>query len=165
MRPTELRGVSGLRRIALAAFATAVFTTVLALAPAPASASPVIVRDDLTGMRFFNPCAGEDMTITDGTLQFVTNMSRDASGGFHVQVRGNAQGVVATGDVSGDNRHGEAVVLTCSNSDEAIRALLAAYPDARDIEITGAGLEEAFMRLTVGDVAGDELAPREGTRS
>ena len=63
------------------------------------------------------------------------------------------------------DRHGEAVVLTCSNSDEAIRALLADYPDARDVEITGAGLEEAFMRLTVGDVAGDELAPREGTRS
>jgi ABC-2 type transport system ATP-binding protein len=63
------------------------------------------------------------------------------------------------------DRHGEAIVLTCSNSDEAIRALLAAYPDARDIEITGAGLEEAFMRLTVGDVAGDRLAPREGTHS
>ena len=32
-------------------------------------------------------------------------------------------------------RHGEAVVLTCSDSDAAIRALLAAYPEARDIEI------------------------------
>ena len=42
-------------------------------------------------------------------------------------------------------RRGEAVVLVCSDSDAAIRALLAAEPQARDIEITGAGLEEAFL--------------------
>jgi ABC-2 type transport system ATP-binding protein len=46
------------------------------------------------------------------------------------------------------SRRGEAVVLACSDSDEAIRALLASYPAARDIEISGAGLEEAFLRLT-----------------
>jgi ABC-2 type transport system ATP-binding protein len=45
-------------------------------------------------------------------------------------------------------RHGEAVVLACVDSDEAIRALLADYPEARDIEITGAGLEDAFIELT-----------------
>ena len=43
---------------------------------------------------------------------------------------------------------GEAVVLTCSDSDLAIRALLARHEDARDIEITGAGLEQAFLHLT-----------------
>jgi len=32
-------------------------------------------------------------------------------------------------------RHGDAVILTCSDSDSAIRALLASYPQARDIEI------------------------------
>ena len=42
-------------------------------------------------------------------------------------------------------RRGEAVVLDCADSDAAIRALLARFPDARDIEITGAGLEEAFL--------------------
>jgi ABC-2 type transport system ATP-binding protein len=41
-------------------------------------------------------------------------------------------------------------VLACSDSDAAIRALLASYPAARDIEITGAGLEEAFLELTAG---------------
>jgi ABC-2 type transport system ATP-binding protein len=45
-------------------------------------------------------------------------------------------------------RRGEAVVLACSDSDEAIRALLAAFPAARDIEISGAGLEAAFLQLT-----------------
>jgi ABC-2 type transport system ATP-binding protein len=48
-------------------------------------------------------------------------------------------------------RRGEAVTLACSDSDEAIRALLAAYPAARDIEISGAGLEEAFLQLTSGE--------------
>ena len=50
--------------------------------------------------------------------------------------------------VSHAERRGEAVVLACSDSDAAIRALLAAHPQARDIEITGAGLEEAFLLLT-----------------
>jgi ABC-2 type transport system ATP-binding protein len=45
-------------------------------------------------------------------------------------------------------RRGEAVVLACSDSDAAIRALLDAHPEARDIEISGAGLEEAFLELT-----------------
>jgi ABC-2 type transport system ATP-binding protein len=45
-------------------------------------------------------------------------------------------------------RHGEAVLLTCSDSDSALRALLAAYPQAADIEVRGAGLEEAFLELT-----------------
>jgi ABC-2 type transport system ATP-binding protein len=45
-------------------------------------------------------------------------------------------------------RRGEAVVLACSDSDAAIRALVAAHADARDLEISGAGLEEAFLQLT-----------------
>jgi ABC-2 type transport system ATP-binding protein len=43
---------------------------------------------------------------------------------------------------------GEAVILNCSDSDATIRALLTAYPKARDIEIRGAGLEQAFLQLT-----------------
>ena len=48
-------------------------------------------------------------------------------------------------------RRGEASCSRCTDSDAAIRALLAAYPDARDIEISGAGLEEAFLELTGGE--------------
>jgi ABC-2 type transport system ATP-binding protein len=58
--------------------------------------------------------------------------------------------------VSAADRRGEAIVLTCSNSDGAIRALLAAYPAARDIEIVAAGLEQAFLALT-----GDDAPERE----
>jgi ABC-2 type transport system ATP-binding protein len=50
--------------------------------------------------------------------------------------------------VGSAERRGEAVILRCADSDAAIRALLARYPAARDIEITGAGLEEAFLELT-----------------
>jgi ABC-2 type transport system ATP-binding protein len=60
--------------------------------------------------------------------------------------------------VSGAERHGEAVILTCSDSDAAIRALLAAYPESRDIEITAAGLEQAFIALT-GDGAAEDAEP------
>ena len=45
-------------------------------------------------------------------------------------------------------RRGEAVVLSCSDSDSAVRALLDHYREARDIEISGAGLEQAFLLLT-----------------
>ncbi len=55
--------------------------------------------------------------------------------------------------VTAAERRGEAVVLVCSDSDAAIRALLAAHPEARDIEIVAAGLEQAFLTLT-GDGVG-----------
>jgi ABC-2 type transport system ATP-binding protein len=47
-------------------------------------------------------------------------------------------------------RHGDAVVLSCSDSDVAVRALLDAEPDVSDIEIRGAALEDAFVELTRG---------------
>ncbi len=50
--------------------------------------------------------------------------------------------------VSAAERRGDAVVLTCADSDAAIRALIATHPQARDIEIEAAGLEHAFLALT-----------------
>jgi ABC-2 type transport system ATP-binding protein len=48
-------------------------------------------------------------------------------------------------------RRGEAVVLVCTDSDAAIRAFVSTQPYAKDIEIAGAGLEQAFLELTGGD--------------
>lgn len=48
---------------------------------------------------------------------------------------------------------GATVSLACSDSDRALRALLDTRPDARDIEISAAGLEEAFLKLTVDAAA------------
>src|SRR5262249_32399937 len=50
--------------------------------------------------------------------------------------------------VTSAERHGEAVVLSSSDSDRTLRAFLDAYPQAADIEVRGAGLEEAFVQLT-----------------
>jgi ABC-2 type transport system ATP-binding protein len=50
--------------------------------------------------------------------------------------------------VSAAERRGSGVVLACSDSDAAIRALLAAFPQVHDIEIGGGSLEEAFLELT-----------------
>jgi ABC-2 type transport system ATP-binding protein len=54
---------------------------------------------------------------------------------------------VLPGVTNADTR-GEGVILNCTDSDVALRAFLPAYPQARDIEVTGAGLEEAFLQLT-----------------
>lgn len=43
---------------------------------------------------------------------------------------------------------GNTVELRCSDSDAALRALLAGYPDAQGIEVSGAGLTDAFVALT-----------------
>jgi ABC-2 type transport system ATP-binding protein len=59
-----------------------------------------------------------------------------------------ADELAALPGVTTAERRGDAIVLRCADSDATIRALLPAYPDARDIEIAGAGLEEAFLELT-----------------
>jgi ABC-2 type transport system ATP-binding protein len=56
------------------------------------------------------------------------------------------------------DRHGDAVVLSAADSDSALRALLGRFPEVRDIEVYGAGLEEAFLELT-GD---EDNADKEG---
>jgi ABC-2 type transport system ATP-binding protein len=53
--------------------------------------------------------------------------------------------------VTSADRRGEAVVLTCGDSDTALRTFLNAYADAHDIEVRGAGLEEAFLEIVAED--------------
>src|SRR5262245_9302030 len=54
-------------------------------------------------------------------------------------------------------RHGDVVVLLCADADLALRALLDAFPEAHDIELTSAGLEEAFLTLTSSNGGAKEL--------
>jgi len=49
------------------------------------------------------------------------------------------------------DRRGDAVILYCADPDIALRALLSRYPEVRDIEVRGAGLEEAFLALTADE--------------
>jgi ABC-2 type transport system ATP-binding protein len=57
-------------------------------------------------------------------------------------------GLAALPGVVSADRHGDAAILSCSDSDQTVRALLDQYPQAKDIEIVGAGLEAAFLELT-----------------
>jgi ABC-2 type transport system ATP-binding protein len=50
--------------------------------------------------------------------------------------------------VSGAELHGDGIILRCSDSDSALRALLDRFSAARDIEVHGGSLEEAFIELT-----------------
>jgi ABC-2 type transport system ATP-binding protein len=55
--------------------------------------------------------------------------------------------------VTAVDRKGDAVTINCTDSDATLRELLATYSTIRDIEVRGAGLEEAFLELTVDDEA------------
>jgi ABC-2 type transport system ATP-binding protein len=72
---------------------------------------------------------------------------------------GDAAALRALPGVLAADRHGDAVILSCSDADVALRALLAAFPAIRDIEVLGGSLEEAFMELTadLGDTPADVL--------
>jgi ABC-2 type transport system ATP-binding protein len=64
--------------------------------------------------------------------------------------------------------HGDTVLLSSDDSDVALRQFLIRNPAARDIEVRGAGIEEAFLELTAeaegqiddgdSDVHGDSVA-------
>jgi ABC-2 type transport system ATP-binding protein len=55
--------------------------------------------------------------------------------------------------------HGQAVTLTCVDADTALRHLLPRHPDLRDIEVRGAGIEDAFLELTADADAAPGAAP------
>ena len=61
--------------------------------------------------------------------------------------------------VASADRRGDDVVLSCRDSDVALRALLGRYEGARDIEVRGGSLEDAFIELT-----SEEGAELEGAR-
>jgi ABC-2 type transport system ATP-binding protein len=48
-------------------------------------------------------------------------------------------------------RHGDSIELVCTDSDAALRALLAEFSAVRDIEVRGVAFEDAFLQLTVGE--------------
>jgi ABC-2 type transport system ATP-binding protein len=63
----------------------------------------------------------------------------------------NAAQLAALPGVISADRRGDAAILSCADSDAALRGLLDRFPAARDIEVHGAGLEEAFFALTADE--------------
>ena len=86
-----------------------------------------------------------------------SRMIRATLPGVELALLGALSGVVSA------ERHGDAVLLSCSDADTALRALLASFPAARDIEVRGGSLEEAFMELTA-DPVGTGTDVTEATR-
>jgi ABC-2 type transport system ATP-binding protein len=54
--------------------------------------------------------------------------------------------------VQDGERHGDAIVLRCNDSDGVLRQLVATFGQARDIEVRSAGLDEAFRLLTSAEL-------------
>ncbi len=54
---------------------------------------------------------------------------------------------------------GDVVILTCSDAEAALRALLDRFPSAPDVEVRGAGLEEAFFALTASATTDSHESP------
>ena len=54
---------------------------------------------------------------------------------------------------------GDVVILTCSDAEAALRALLDRFPSVPDVEVRGAGLEEAFFALTASATTDSHESP------
>jgi ABC-2 type transport system ATP-binding protein len=66
--------------------------------------------------------------------------------------------------VQSAQRHGDAITLSCSDTDAALSALLSSFPGTRDTEVRGASLEEAFLELTHDADHDDRNATSEPSR-
>jgi len=55
-------------------------------------------------------------------------------------------------------RRGDAVILSCADSDSALWELHHQFPDAHDIEVRGMGIEDAFLALTDDHITGPQQA-------
>jgi ABC-2 type transport system ATP-binding protein len=62
--------------------------------------------------------------------------------------------------VTSADQHGDAVILSASEPEVTLRALLNGFPAARDVEVRGAQLEEAFLALTASERDETEGVPR-----
>ncbi|MEU5692897.1 ABC transporter ATP-binding protein [Actinosynnema sp. NPDC020468] len=134
---------------------------------------PTVAMDVETRRQFWQSM--RDFTATGRTVLFATHYLEEAqeyadrvvlmrsgkivADGSVAQVRATVTGRTISAvvpDYDGEPLPGvrsvetrnERVLLVCDDSDTTLRALLARFPRAHDIEITARGLEEAFLALT-----------------
>jgi ABC-2 type transport system ATP-binding protein len=88
--------------------------------------------------------------VADGSITEIKQLARGRT--IRATLPGaDTAALAALPGVEHAERHGETVVLSCTDSDAALRALLSAEPDACHIEVSGADLTDAFLALTTGD--------------
>ncbi|WP_086824547.1 ABC transporter ATP-binding protein [Allokutzneria sp. NRRL B-24872] len=85
--------------------------------------------------------------VADGSVAEVQALAAGRT--LHAKIPGATQAEIEAlpGVADVDVRH-DKVVIVSSSSDTTLRALLARFPNARDIEIAGVSLDEAFITLT-----------------
>ncbi|WP_412542664.1 ABC transporter ATP-binding protein [Longispora sp. K20-0274] len=88
--------------------------------------------------------------IADGTVAQVRAAASGRTLRAVVPTATEAQLAALPGVTSLELRDGRAV-LSCADSDAAVRALLREHPEAHDIEIAAVNLEDAFLALTGED--------------
>jgi len=86
-----------------------------------------------------------DGSVTEIKAKAGSRTVRATLPGVDVASLGALPGVV------GAERHGDAVVLSCTDADAVLARLFATFPEVRDVEASGGSLEEAFLELTAGD--------------
>ena len=89
---------------------------------------------------------GGGRLLADGTPEAIKASSGRRAIRFLLD--GRPDGLDRLTGVSAVEVRGRRVELRCSDTDSALRALVAERPDAHDIEVGGVDLEEAFLALT-----------------
>jgi ABC-2 type transport system ATP-binding protein len=87
--------------------------------------------------------------VADGSVAEVTALTSGRTIRAVVPAVGDAELRRLPG-VSQVEVRGDRVAISSKESDQTLRALLAAFPAARDIKVTAFGLEDAFLTLTGG---------------
>ncbi|GGL95352.1 ABC transporter ATP-binding protein [Nakamurella endophytica] len=97
--------------------------------------------------------------VADGTgAQIKAAVSGRTVSAVIPDVEGSRSSLSALPGVLRVEQVGPRVLLHCSDSDAALRALLAAEPRAHDIEVSAGDLEDAFLALTARTVADADAA-------
>jgi ABC-2 type transport system ATP-binding protein len=82
--------------------------------------------------------------IADGTGAQIKQLA----GGRTISFAGNLNGARGLNGVTSVETRGDRVLLRCHDSDLALKELILSGQSFRDLEVTAAGLEEAFLALT-----------------
>ncbi|HVM63569.1 MAG TPA: ABC transporter ATP-binding protein, partial [Acidimicrobiales bacterium] len=89
---------------------------------------------------------GAGRVVADGTPSHIKSTIGARVVRFRLP-RPDSAGLAALAGVRSVTAHGERVELRTTDSDATLRAVLARWPAAHDIEVAGAGLEDAFLAL------------------
>jgi len=125
----------------LTVIAALAFTTLAVAAPVSAGASSQNVPWSTV---YADPCFGEDIVL-EGDFHTVQHYRSDATGGTHVTVNWNLQGVTGTGQASGATYRAQQIVHTTLND----RDPQTTFKDTLSLRLVGPGGAMSVVTMTV----------------